>query len=179
MEPFAFTCPCCGEEVVGLPEMGYDAPAYYHALSEEDRRKGVKLSSDLCSIDGEHFFVRAVCRIPIRGQDHDFGWGVWVSLSQENHERYVETFNDADQSKIGPMFGWFSNQLLRYPDTLKLQTTVVPQDGNQRPLIYISDVHSGHPLFLEQRDGMSQDKLAEIYADNLCPSGATGKPGNT
>lgn len=176
MDPFAFTCPCCGKEVVDLPDIGCREPAYYHALSDEERERRGKLSSDFCSIDDAEFFIRTVCRVPIVGQDRDFGWGVWVSLSEENFRRYVETFDDPDQSKIGSMFGWFSNELPGYPDTLTLQTTVVPQDANQRPLVYINDVHPDHPLFIEQRSGMSPGRLAEIYAENLCPSGEAHPP---
>ena len=172
MEPFAFTCPCCGQEVVGIPELGYDAPLYYALLSEEERQQRAKLSSDFCSIDGEDFFIRAVCRVPVEGTDQDFGWGVWVSLSEENFRRYFDSYEDPDQSRLGGMFGWFSNELPGYPDTRNLQTTVVPQDGNLRPLVYINDVHADHPLFVEQREGISQAKLARIYAENLCATGA-------
>jgi len=168
MEPFAFTCPCCGKRVVGLPDLGYDSPAYWSRDPEKQRARHARLTSDFCQLDDEHFFIRAVCRVPIQGTDQTFGWGVWVSLSAENFRRYKETFHDDDQSKLGSMFGWFSNRLPDYPDTLSLQTTVVPQDGNQRPQVYINDAHDDHPLFIEQKSGMPQAKLAKIYAANLC-----------
>ena len=172
MQPFAFTCPCCGKEVVDLPEFGYDAPLYYAGIPEAERPRRATLTSDLCTIDDADFFVRAVCRVPIMGCDRDYGWGVWVSLSEENFRRYAETFDDQDQSKLGAMFGWFSNALPDYPDTTQLQTTVVPQDGNQRPLVYVNEVHADHPLFVEQREGIPQDKLARLYAKNLCQGGS-------
>ena len=171
MEPFTFTCPCCGEEVLGLPDMTYAEPAFARAVPEVERAQRVKLSSDLCIVDGERFFIRAVCRVPVVGAAQDFGWGIWVSLSEENFKRYVESFDDVDQSRLGGMFGWFSNQLPHYPDTLSLQTSVFPQDNNQRPLVYINDVHDDHPLYIEQQSGMAQDKLARIYAENLCGKG--------
>lgn len=163
--------------VVGLPDIAYESPASYHALCESDREARGRLSSDFCSVDDD-CFIRAVCRVPVRDSDHAFGWGVWVSLSQENFRRYIDSYDDADQSKLGPMFGWFSNKLPDYPDTLSLQTTVVPQDGNQRPLVYINDAHADHPLFIEQRDGMPQERLARIYAENLCDNGAPGGRGS-
>lgn len=175
MQPFAFTCPCCGKRVVGLPDLSYDAPAYWPRDPEKQRARHASLTSDFCSLDDEQFFIRAVCRVPVAGSDRAFGWGVWVSLSRENFQRYRDTYDDADQSKLGGMFGWFCNRLPDYPDTLRLQTSVVPQDGNQRPLVYISEAHADHPLFIEQRDGMAQDKLAKIYAENLC-AGATPEP---
>lgn len=171
MEPFTFTCPCCGKAIVGLPDLGYEAPAFYSDLPEAERAQRATLTSDLCAVDDEFFFIRALCQVPIEAAEQDFGWGVWVSLSQENYRRYKESFHDSDQSNLGAMFGWFSNRLPDYPDTLSLQTTVVPQDGNQRPLVYINDVHADHPLFVEQREGISQAKLAKIYAENLCGGG--------
>ncbi len=174
MEPFTFTCPCCGEEITGLPDVGYDAPAYYPGTPEEAAAQQATLTSDLCTIAGEDFFIRALCLVPVQGSDQDFGWGVWVSLSKENFQRYSESYGDPDQSKLGPMFGWFSNKLPGYPDTLSLQTTVVPQDSNQRPLVYINEVHQDHPLFAEQREGMPQDKLAKLYAEHLCHRSGSG-----
>lgn len=168
MEPFAFTCPCCGKSVVGLPDLSYDAPVYYPRDPEKQRERQASLTADFCTLEGDQFFIRAVCRVPIEAADQDFGWGIWVSLSSDNFRRYRESFRDSDQSKLGAMFGWFCNRLPHYPDTLSLQTTVVPQDGNQRPLVYVNDVHADHPLFVEQREGMPQEKLARIYAENLC-----------
>lgn len=178
MEPFAFTCPCCGKRVVGLPDLSYDAPAYWPRDPEKQRARHARLTADLCSLDDDQFFIRAVCRVPIRGTDRTFGWGVWVSLSAENFRRYDETFDDSDQSKLGAMFGWFCNRLADYPDTLRLQTTVVPQDGNQRPLVYINDVHADHPLYIEQQAGMPQERLAKLYAENLCTGEEPEPPGN-
>lgn len=175
MEPFIFTCPCCGEEIVGLPDLGYEAPAVYAGLPETERAQRATLTSDLCTVDDAFFFIRALCRVPIQATEQDFGWGVWVSLSQENFRRYKESFHDSDQSKLGAMFGWFCNRLPGYPDTLSLQTRVVPQDGNQRPLVYVKEVHAGHPLYIEQCEGMPQEKLARLYAENLCGGGFAGK----
>lgn len=66
------------------------------------------------------------------------------------------------------MFGWLCNRIPAYPDTLHLETRVFPQDGDQRPIIRISDVHANHPLYVEQRDGITVERLREIYADTLC-----------
>ncbi len=172
MEPFSFTCPCCGKQVLGLPDMAYAEPAYSRSVPEAERAKRVNLTSDLCTVDDKHFFIRAVCPVPVVGAAQDFGWGIWVSLSEENFQRYVDSFDDPEQSKLGGMFGWFSNQLPHYPNTLSLQTSVFPQDGNQRPLVYINDVHAEHPLYVDQQSGMPQEKLAQIYAENLCGKGS-------
>ncbi len=167
-EPFAFTCACCGKEVLGLPAFGFASPDYYDNLSEAERASRAKISSDLCVVDDEHYFIRAVCPVPIQRSEETFDWGVWVTLSEKNYQRYVETFDDADQSELGGMFGWFSNKLPGYPDTLSLETTVVPQDGNQRPLVWINETNADHPLYVDQREGITSVRVGEIYANELC-----------
>lgn len=168
MTPITFTCACCGKAITGMPDIAFDAPDYYHGVPEAERGDRAKLDSDLCVVDDEHYFIRAVCPIPITGTDEQFSWGVWVSLSSENFARYAETFDRDDQSGLGEMFGWLCNSIAGYPSTLHLQTTVVPQDGNQRPLVWINDAHADHPLYGEQRDGVGRDRLGEFYAARVC-----------
>ena len=170
MDPITFRCSCCGRLVTGLPDLAYDAPLHYHQLPETERAERAKLSSDFCTI-GEDRFVRGVCLLPVAGSEETFGFGVWVSLSAENFARYVETFEDDDQSKLGAMFGWLCNRLPSYPDTLNLQTTVVPQDGGARPQVWINEAHAEHPLYIEQRNGISKKRLGKIYAAQVCDRG--------
>ena len=118
--------------------------------------------------------MRGVCLLPVVGSDQAFGFGVWVSLSADNFARYVETFEDDDQSKLGAMFGWLSNRLPSYPDTINLQTTVVPQDGGARPQVWINEAHAEHPLYQEQHQGISKKRLGKIYAQEVCDRGKTG-----
>ncbi len=177
MDPITFRCRCCGREVAGLPDLAYDAPLHYHEVPEAERAERARLSADLCTIDtaqGRDHFVRGVLLLPVEGSDEPFGFGVWVSLSAENFRRYAATFEDDDQSKLGAMFGWFCNRIPYYPDTLNLQTTVVPQDGGDRPRVWINEAHADHPLYCEQRRGMTADRLGEIYAGEVCKGGKTG-----
>lgn len=168
MDQITFTCACCGKTVEGLPDLAFDMPIYCAVLSEEERRARTTLTEDLCSLDGEHFFVRGVCKLPVEDSDRTFSYGVWVSLQKENFERFSASIDEGKQSSLGAMFGWLSNRIPGYPDTLNLQTGVEPQDDHQRPFVWISDAHSDHPLYAEQRNGISLDRLGEIYARNLC-----------
>lgn len=163
-----FTCACCGEKVEGLPDLAYAAPLHYDSLAEGERATRATLTDDFCVIDEDEFFIRAVCPIPIVGREETFGWGVWVSLGSESYQRYREAFNDSDQSRIGGMFGWFCNRIPVYPDTLHLQTSVIPQDHRRRPLVWINEASKDHPLYREQREGMSLERLGEVYAQVLC-----------
>ena len=70
----------------------------------------------------------------------------------------------AERSSLRNWFGWFSNRLNGYPDTLNLKCQVRPRDGRQRPHIELESTE--HPLALEQRNGITFDRLLEIYAAN-------------
>lgn len=164
----AFTCACCGKAVNGLPDLAFAAPLHYAALPEAERATRARLDADFCVIDDAQRFIRAVCPIPIRDTEAYFAWGVWVSLSAENFERYRASFEDPDQAKLGGMFGWLCNRLPCYPDTLELQTSVLPQDGGQRPLVWVNQVHAAHPLYIDQRQGITTERLGEIYASEIC-----------
>ena len=71
-----------------------------------------EIGDDLCYYtdeDGTHYFARAVIEIPIHGVTGPFMWGVWVSLSKESYEHYLETWDEPDLEKT--YFGWFCNKL--------------------------------------------------------------------
>ncbi|MGL4242901.1 MAG: DUF2199 domain-containing protein, partial [Beijerinckiaceae bacterium] len=123
------------------------------------------LTEDFCVLDGQHFFVRCVLELPLAGwSGQRFGFGVWSTLSKANFERYRATFDSGEQAELGPMFGWFSNRLKGFPDSLNLKCQVLPQNGRRRPNVMLDDIE--HPLAAAQREGIGFDQLLEIYRAN-------------
>ena len=61
------------------------------------------------------------------------------------------------------MFGWLCNRLPPYPDTLEPETSALLQDGRQRPLVGVNRVHGSHPLYIDQREGITAERLGENY----------------
>ncbi len=163
-----WVCPCCGEAHGGLFDIALDRPGACAADQplQPNARPGSAdnfLSEDFCVVDGAHFFVRGVLRLPIVGApDARFGWGCWSSLSKAHFDAYVETFDSGDQCEQGPWFGWFSNTLPGYPETFALKCQVHPQDNRQRPLIELEP--TDHPLSQEQQHGITLDRILEFYA---------------
>lgn len=155
-----FVCSVCGEEHEGLPALGLHKPDYWLSLTPKQQKQG-KIDSDICKTHDGHFFVRCVLVIPLLdGPEKTLEYGPWSSLSEDNFKRYVKTFRDNDQSKIGPMFGWFSNDLQAFPGSLNLKCQVWPQDNNQRPHIELEA--SDHPLSLAQRNGITFARALEL-----------------
>ncbi len=85
-------------------------------------------------------------------------WGVWVSLSEDNFNRYVETYDSPETEDCH--FGWFCNDLPYYENTFALKTHVHPRAGRDRPYIKLED--TSHPLSVDFHQGISIKRAQKI-----------------
>jgi hypothetical protein len=161
-----FYCSCCGEYHDHLP-LNYGVPAPIYWSEELAKDKNSELGQDLCIIEGEHFFIKGNVEIPIRDFNEIFAYSIWVSLSSENFERAVKLWNDPKRVEEEPYFGWFSCQLPSYPDTLNLKTLVHTRELGVVPYIELEPTE--HPLAIEQREGITMERVKEIAELNLHP----------
>jgi len=159
----AYKCQCCDEVVEGSPSAGYKRPDQW--LQQPDHVKAAgRANDDFCTYedeDGPHYFIRTCLQIPIIGIEEPFLWGVWVSLSKKNYDRYWDTYEAPELSD--EWFGFLCNSLPGYRETQAMHATVRPQAGSQRPLIELHD--SDHQLATDFRDGITvaeAQRLAEI-----------------
>ncbi len=165
-----YRCAHCGELHDGpLFSYGADAPAYWYGLPEAERDARAELSDDLCVIDEEFFFIRARLLIPVHGGPHDFEWGVWVSLSEQNFRHAIERWNEPGREREAPSFGWLSTELPLYPSTLNLKSLVHTQPVGERPLVELEA--TDHPLAVEQREWITLQRVQDI-AEQLLHSPA-------
>jgi len=142
-------CTSC-ERLHRMPfDLACDHPDFWQGTAEKSPNSAVltsdNLTEDFCILGGQHYFVRCVLVLPLIGWGGEaFGFGAWATLSKKNFALYGETFDSGQQGAQGPWFGWFSNRLKGYPDTLNLKCQVCPQEGRQRPHI---ELEAGdHPL---------------------------------
>jgi hypothetical protein len=159
---FRFKCSSCDEWHEGMPTFGAQAPLYFYSVPAEERDERCTLTSDTCVVDREHFFVRGCLDIRVHGASEPFSWGVWVSLSKANFDLFIACFDEPKRSHVGPFLGWLSAALPLYPSTENLKTHVHLQDDGIRPFIELEP--TDHPLAVEQRNGITADRVAEIYA---------------
>jgi hypothetical protein len=153
-----FQCHTCGKWHEGLSlDYGYDAPDYW---SESLRNADSFLNSALCVIKNESFFVRGLIEIPIVGSEQPFRWGVWTSLSKTNFDKMTDLWDDPRLLDEAPYFGWLSNSINLYPETLNLKTNVHSRKLNERPYLLLEP--TDHPLAVEQRTGISMQRVREI-----------------
>lgn len=154
----AYRCSTCEELHDDLPHIGADFPDPYFDVPEDERERRVFITTDLCSIDDEEFFIRGVIEIHVHGEEHPFGFGVWISQKKENFETYRDNFNS---DEIGPFFGWLSTSLTCYSeDTFCLKTMAHFRGGKTRPFIEVEPTE--HPLAVDQQNGISIERAWEL-----------------
>lgn len=153
---FAFKCSACDEVHEGAPSFSFNAPIQHSWLTDAEKTDA-HLGTDLCYV-GEDRFIRVCLEVPIFGVEAPFMWGVWVSLSQSNFERYRDTYDEPVEED--EYFGWFCNRLPFYPDTLNLKTLVHPRSGGIRPRLELEQ--TDHPLSIDFHNGLTIAKAQEI-----------------
>jgi hypothetical protein len=159
--PKGFRCRTCGKYHRDLPlSYGAEAPLVYYDIPEDERESRTLLSSDQCVIDEKFFFIVGNIDIPILGRDEKFSWSVWVSLSLKNFKRAYELWTTPGRESEPPYFGWLSTRLPGYPDTLNLKTMVHTRSVGRRPFVELEPID--HPLAVEQRNGITWDRVKEI-----------------
>lgn len=159
---FEFLCTSCNKVHHGMPSFGADAPLSYFDVPEEDQALRCSLGTDECVIDEKFYFVRGCIELPVHGESEPFVWGVWVSLSESSFMQWLKCFEMADRSHVGPFFGWLNASLKPYPNTNNLRTRVHLRNDGIRPRIELEP--TDHPLAVEQNEGISVHRVAELYS---------------
>lgn len=157
----SFVCTKCGKQHQGPPySYEIEAPDLWAGLTKQRRERRSELSSDLCTIDDEHFFIKGNLWITVVDGEKEFNWTVWVSLTKENLDRSVELWDFAGREKEPGYSGLLSNELALYPGSLNLQAIVHTLGVGERPSIQLEP--SDHPLGLEQSQGITMKRVQEI-----------------
>ncbi|MGW6060446.1 DUF2199 domain-containing protein [Streptomyces sp. NPDC055189] len=165
-----FTCSRCDEHHAELP-LNYSAAAPYVWDESFADAPDCLLSSDQCVIKGRHYFVKGLIELPVIGSDEVFSWGVWASLSPDSFARAADLWDSPGRETEEPYFGWLSTELALYaPSTVNLKTHVHTRPVGRRPFIELEP--TDHPLAVEQRTGVTTDRVREIAEAVLHARGA-------
>ncbi|KGO92432.1 DUF2199 domain-containing protein [Flavobacterium subsaxonicum] len=165
-----YTCSSCGKQHDNWPAIGYNEPHYYSALSNEEKTTIAQLSSDFCEIqypDETSRFIRATLDLFVDDNCEDLNYGLWVSLSEKSFDDYKANFNNPNYE--GVYFGWISNTLEGYKDSLSIPTDVKCRTGGSRPEV-IPHHDFDHPLVRDYYNGISkavaQQRINDIINNN-------------
>ncbi|MGN6520949.1 MAG: DUF2199 domain-containing protein [Dokdonella sp.] len=167
---FRFWCSTCEEEHVGIPAWGWDDPLGYFMVPEQEREERCFLTSDLCVVDDEAFYIRGCLEIPINGTDDLLSLGVWVSVSESAFMEYQDLLGAQTRSSHGPYTGRLEAAISTYSDTGDLMVSLQVRDKSIRPLIQLEP--SDHPLYLEQNEGASDQRVVALYDHFMHPRAA-------
>jgi hypothetical protein len=169
----SYQCKTCGAMHPERPTcFGAELPAVVSRLSAEERERRVSMSSDQCILDNEHFFVLGTLDLPVQGTDETITWIVWSTLSKANFQRMSEVWNAEGRESEPPYFGWLSNQIPGFPDSLNLKLLVRTEPLGFRPRFEVVD--EKHPLCIAQRGGITGEQAdhlihAALYGDVIRP----------
>ncbi len=156
-----FNCATCGQHHAELPmSIGADAPGAYYLIPPEQREARCELTSDACMIDEKEFFIRGCLEIPVVDGPGPFVWGVWTSLGKKDFRRAAQVWETAGREKEPPYIGSLCTSLPLYPETLRLKTHPHTRPIGQRPFVELE--RTEHPLAVEQRDGITMDRVRKI-----------------
>jgi|tagenome__1003787_1003787.scaffolds.fasta_scaffold20696623_2 hypothetical protein len=161
---YRWTCSCCGTIFDTLP-MDYAklAPDNWFALPEAERETRARLSSDLCAIDGREYYVGGCVEIPVWDSPEMFVWGAWVSVSRESFFDILDKWDDPVAGEEEPHIGWLRSRFEGYPDAAAVCCRVHRRSKNLRPRIVLES--ADYPMALEQRDGITLDRIKRIAAE--------------
>ncbi|HXS54493.1 MAG TPA: DUF2199 domain-containing protein [Hanamia sp.] len=154
-----FNCSVCGQVHEGFPALGFDAPYFYHNLSDIEKQEIAELSDDFCIIrypNQTDHFIRVVLNQKIIDFPETLQYGVWVSLSEKSFNDYKEHYNSTDH--LTTYFGYLCNQLPDYENTLSIRTNVQTAADNNRPEIFPHDDQIDNPFVRDYFEGISREE---------------------
>jgi hypothetical protein len=156
-----YVCTHCGNYHAELPRSAsFEAPIQWTEAATGESRPGTYLDSEVCSIEGKDFFIKGNIEIPIQNSSEKFVWTVWVSLSKENFERAIDLWDEPRRVEEAAHFGWLSNRIPGYPDTVNLKTNVHTRAIGIRPCIELEP--TDHALAIEQRHGITLARADQL-----------------
>jgi len=144
------------------PLLGPSAPDDWLAVSEGERLEA-ELTPDICILtdDGRtRHFVRGHIQLPVvDAYPPVFVWSVWVELDEDSMGLVARSWSNANRAAIPPLEGRLANELPYEQPTRGLPISVHTRDPGMVPLLMVSEAHA---LALEQREGISIHRVAEL-----------------
>ena len=87
-------------------------------------------------------------------------WGVWVEVSPKNFLRTNDLWTTEGRENEPPFPGWLNTELPLFANTINLEVSVQTQRVGRRPQFTVVD--ESHPLAIEQRNGITVERVEEI-----------------
>lgn len=178
----------CGETHVGLIALSMLRPAGFPATAPVEpnsalRMTGNFISKDYCVWDGKYFSIRMSMPMAIQGVPAPaLLLSVWASVDEANFKAYVAAVSGSTLNPQAQAQARLVNRIAGFPDTFGLMG-VAFQQPNEPPVFLAlhgpDGKESSNPLIPEQRNGVTLDRLFEIYAENNHDMRSSFRPAQT
>jgi hypothetical protein len=157
-----YRCPTCTDRHDGFPALAYAMPDVIFSLPVAERDARAVVSSDLCILDDERYFIRCVMSVPVQGCDDTIEFGPWVEVESQDFGRYAVHFNGSGHPGWVAAEGYLANAFpANGHTTLGLNCMIrVAVGKSQRPTVEVLD-HT-HALQAEQVNGVPLPRALEI-----------------
>lgn len=164
MATFQYTCSECGEIHEGIPRLHFDKPIYYFDVEEADQPQ-TEFRDGGCSLvlEGErHYFVQCLFELHVHGTDEPLEMVVWLSLSEQNYEKFYQLKGHIIGEDVPPMVGWFSSRIPTFEGTEEVVGRIWLQSGDELPVLELQP--TDHPLSVCAQEGISKEQVVEILS---------------
>lgn len=159
----AFVCGTCGQSHDGFPtDQGWKLPDDVWAIPEPGRAQKAKFDTDRCQL-GDRYFIRCILYVPFSQRDGEFGWGVWVEVTDDDFFRYVAVYTQ-DARGESPAHGTLANVISSYEDSAAERVTIQFGTSTERPKVHTLP-DSQTSLAREQRNGMDAARYHHVLHD--------------
>lgn len=158
----SWTCIRCGTVHAALTESySFGAPWAASQIPTEELPERLKITGEFAVIN-KQTFLQGCIPIPVIGREMPFYWCVWASFSCKDFARaaYVRSIPDEYRRKEPNYLGELANKIEIYPNTLGLKLQIETRPFGQKHFFRLLPMQ--HSLAVEQRDGISLERLREI-----------------
>jgi len=95
--------------------------------------------------------------------DDTFAWGVWVSVPKESFRYILDKWTAEIPADEPAIPGQLCNRIDGYPESTGLRCSIHLR-SDLRPRIVLEPTE--HPLAVEQREGITLERVKQIFAES-------------
>lgn len=140
-------------------ELSFLRPDEVAGLTEEERGEHVHENSDLCVLNGERFFIRAVLPLPVASLERPYNIGLWVELERPAFLRVCELWSEPGQANEPPFSVAIANAIPSLTSTLGLPAMLQLTGPTTRPQVQVEP--GEHRIYHEQVKGIDGHRVYE------------------
>ncbi len=155
-----FVCRVCGELHPIAMKYSVKFPQAAIDLPKDELEDRLVVTPDQCVIDDRDFYLRGRILVPVLGMEEPFVWGVWTEVSPKDFIRTNEMWKVQGREREPAFPGWLNTRLPLFGETINLEVDVQTQVVGRRPQFSVRD--TSHPLAVEQRNGITLDRVRAI-----------------